>query len=164
MGVQTGGPFKPRLKKITYPISEKVLNKWVANKLTLKESVNGRRHYVFHYTGSTCTNGGIQFFGDVHAVCAAARRSVVIEKGWIEFTEEQQENARKMCAYKSSGEEFIAKLKEAGRISGKSLEKIIRENVPLNPAGCFCTDAMLNHKWKWVASTIHYSIIKAEKA
>ncbi len=160
MRMQTADSFRKRVKKIEYPISAKALEKWVKHDLTLLDSENGKRHYLFHYHGSTCTNGGTPFQAGMHAVCSCKRNRVILEKGWIEFTEEQSKNAREMCASKRDDKTFFQQLQQRPGVEGKPLEKIIKENAPINAAGCFCSEPMVNHKWKWVASVIHYSILE----
>ena len=160
MRMQTEDPFRRCLQEITYPVSERALQKWMENRLELIESSEERRHYIFHFEGSTCTNGGIHFHGRIHAVCSVKKHKVILERGWIDFDPEQIPKAKEMCAYKSSGEPFLEKLKEDTKFSGNPLEKIIRGRMPENAAGCFCSEAMINHKWKWTAATIHYSILQ----
>ena len=148
-------------KKFPYPVAVRALEKWANNNLE-KGLEDGNSHYVFLYTGSTCTNGGTPFEARLHAVISGGNESPVIEKAWIEIPEDQQGPASGMCAIKGANSEkagmFFNRLAQPADFSGRDLESVVLEEKSMNFAGCFCNRSHVNQKWQMALSTIHFDL------
>ena len=147
------------MKQVRYPVSERALSKWARKKICLLEQVKNRYHYVFHFEGSTCNNGGVPFHADIHAVCKIGDEEIEFENGWFDISNAGQKAVKEMCGFSNKGEDLFETLKKKPQFAGKNIEKIITDSFPVNAAGCFCNQGMRNHKWLWVLSTIHYAFI-----
>ena len=145
-------------KDFVYPVAERALQKWKSNNLDRVGESSDKSHYRFLFNGSTCNNGGTPFKAYLHVEVADAQSDQIIEKAWIEIPEDQQESAREMCGFRSSGNAFISSLANFPKLEGRTISEVLSEDIPLNHAGCFCTEPMVNQKWRMALSTIHYSI------
>jgi len=150
--------------EIKYPVASRALKKWVQNQLKSEELEPGKIHYKYEYHGSTCNNGGVPFTAILHAVVSEGEGCGIIDEAWIEIPEDQQENAAQMCSAPGKTAEeaqpFFKRLAEPAKFTGRTLEDVIMEDVPLNFAGCFCGVPHINQKWKIALSTIHYSRVQ----
>ena len=147
----------------TYPVAERALEKWRSNNLKLIESTDGCEHYQFEYRGSTCNNGGTPFGANLHMIVDSASEDISVANAWIEIPDEYLEGAKEMCGFRSSGEQFLEDLNDKAEFISKKLDDIILDNSPINHAGCFCTEPMLNQKWKMALSTLRYALAKRDE-
>lgn len=142
---------------MNYPVSERALEKWSQQQLEQVDDSTWR----FEYHGSTCSNGGDAF----DAWLLVQLEGDAIARAWVEIPEESKVAASKMCAAKSSPDAFIAQLaKSVASLEGKTIETVLAEDEPTNPAGCFCTGQMVRHKWNLALSTIHYHLANSVRA
>lgn len=144
---------------IQYPVAERAIRKWSAERLERIDDENGQLHLLFRYRGSTCTNGGSPFEAHLHVRVGSwcAPQDAVVESAWIEIPDNQRGPAGAMCAAVRDGG-FFDRLAEPAEFSGSRLEEVILEDVPVNYAGCFCAPPMVNEKWKLALSTVHYAL------
>ncbi len=152
-------------KDFVYPVAVRALQKWKNNNLDMVDHANGTAHYRFLFNGSTCNNGGTPFKAYLHVeldISRSERGEPLVNKAWIEIPEDQLEGAKEMCSVRNGGDDFIASLSEFPKLQGRSVADIITEDIPLNNAGCFCTEPMINQKWRMALSTIHYAMNGAE--
>ena len=145
--------FSTRL--LEYAIPTDALTRWSQASLSMASVADGRRHYSFKFVGSTCIGGGRPIHATLHALLRAWPRGVVVENGWIEIAPDDA-GLRETCDYQTRREELIEDLSRPPDFCGKTLEEILTSPLPVNPAGCFCTRAMTNHKWRQMLSTIHF--------
>jgi len=142
-----------------YPVAERALKKWAAEKLESLDSEENREHYRFLYEGSTCNNGGAPFQSFFHVRIG---KDQTIEQAWIDIPADQEEAACLMCASPShkpeEAREFIDGFRRDADCTGMTLEAAIQEEQALNFAGCLCYKAMVHQKWKMALSTIHYAL------
>lgn len=127
---------------MTYPFPERALKKWISLYLTPPQE--GDNLYIFDYHGSTCRNGGDEFRA-LFKVRVDKDRVMINPE--IEIPPEEQPRADRMCAQ--------GYLTYRGP-EGESLEEFINRDLPQNFAGCLCTSAQINHKWRMVASALLY--------
>lgn len=146
---------------LDYAIPVSALARWSQTSLSLEPMADGGRHYRFRFAGSTCVGGGLPIHATLHALLRAHARGIVMENGWIEIGAEDA-GLRETCGYHADREQLIESLLRPPDFCGKTLEEILTAPMPVNPAGCFCTRAMLNHKWRQMLSTIHYTLRRAE--
>lgn len=151
-----------------YPVAEAALAKWVRERLVRFDpatradgranSGRGLENFVFRYTGSTCSNGGSAFEAHMYVCVDAAPPSdggSCVVDAWIEFPPHTIESAARMCAARNG---LFARLSEPAPFCGRPLEDVVQEKAPMNYAGCFCTQPMINEKWKQALSTVHYAL------
>ena len=153
----------PRVQSITYPIPSRALDNWWKFAMKRSTLVGGATHYTFRFRGSTCTNCGKPIESLLHAVLRPGAGGMTIEQAWVEFDEEDEGHPR-MCEYNKRGKALLEDLKQPAAFCGQALEAAIAGLGEVNPAGCFCTAAMVNHKWRQMLCAIHYGLMQAEKA
>lgn len=141
---------------VDYDIPEAVLRTWADNCLTCVDGKDGERRYRFQFEGSTCMDGGAAFTANMQILLVREQRGVVVKDALIFFPEQDMGTVSKMCAYQDRGREFIEGLQSSPSFCGQTLEEALNQPVPTNPAGCFCTPPMVNHKWRLALSTLHY--------
>ena len=149
-------------RDITYPVAVRALEKWKNNNLDILERSAGAVHFRFLFNGSTCSNGGTPFKAFLHAVFNSSEMDPHISNAWIEVPEDQIENVKEMCGFKQEGEEFLAKLSDFEKMRGRAVSDILAEEIDLNHAGCFCTEPMINQKWRMALSTMYYTLAQEE--
>ena len=148
------------MKQLRYPVSERVLEKWMRERIYLLEGNENRYHFIFPFEGSTCNNGGVPFHTDIHAVCGVKDTKIEFERGWFGFSKTGLETAKEMCGFNQDGDAFFEILKKNPPFAGSGIAEIVTDTLPVNAAGCLCTEAMRNQKWVWVLSTIHYAFAR----
>lgn len=146
------------LKDFAYPVAVRALEKWKNNNLELVEKSEGSTHFRFMFKGSTCNNGGTPFKAYLHAILNSSESDPHVSKAWIEIPENELENAKEMCGFRQQGSDFLTRLNNFKRMEGRAIREILAEEVDLNHAGCFCTEPMINQKWRMALSTMHYSL------
>ncbi len=145
-------------RDFAYPVAVRALEKWKNNYLELVERSAEVIHFRFLFNGSTCSNGGTPFTAYLHAELNSSELDPHVRKAWIEIPQNEIENVREMCGFRQSGEEFLDKLENFQVLEGKAVRDILAEEPELNHAGCFCTEAMINQKWRMALSTMYYAI------
>ncbi|MBT4497721.1 MAG: hypothetical protein HOC74_08365 [Gemmatimonadetes bacterium] len=153
-----------KVKYVDYEIPETALGKWADQCLTCLADEGDKRRYRFIFEGSTCMDGGEPYNAHIQVLLEGTERGVVVADGLISFAEEDMDAAKKMCEYLGEGEEFFQALQKAPPFCGRTLEEILAEPMPVNPAGCFCTEPMVNHKWRLALSTLHYALAQEAAA
>jgi len=161
---ESGGSLAAKVKYVDYGIPESALEKWADQCLTCLADEGDKRRYRFTFEGSTCMDGGDPYHAHMQMLLAGTERGVVMTDGLIFFAEEDMDAARKMCEYLSDGEAFFQALQKSPAFCGRTLEEILAEPLPVNPAGCFCTEPMINHKWRLALSTLHYALAQEAAA
>jgi len=63
-----------------------------------------------------------------------------------------------MCAYLDNPGRYIAQLKAYRPLLGSPLHEALAWQTSVSPAGCLCTRASQDHKWRIVLQTIHYAL------
>lgn len=153
---QYSGSWVGKANYVDYKIPETALCKWADQCLSCLHDGAGERRYCFAFTGSTCMDGGKPYTANMQITVAVSGDRVVVRDALIFFREEDLPAAAQMCEYQKRGEEFFRQLQQSPPFCGKTLEEILAVPAPLNPAGCFCTEPMVNHKWRLALSTVHY--------
>ena len=152
-------------KDFVYPVAVRALEKWKNNNLDRVGHANGTAHFRFLFNGSTCNNGGTPFKAYLHVELDIARSGgsdPMVNRAWIEIPEDQLDGAQEMCGVRNGGDAFLESLSEFPKLQGRSITDILSEDVPLNHAGCFCTEPMTNQKWRMALSAIHYTMNSGE--
>ena len=87
----------------------------------------------------------------------------LVTDAWIEIPDQYIEGAKEMCSYRSDGEKFLKSLNAKAGFIHRKLDDIILEDTPINHAGCFCTEPMLNQKWRMALTTLRYALAKRDE-
>jgi len=151
-----------KVKYVDYGIPESALEKWADQCLTCLLDEGDKRRYRFTFEGSTCMDGGEQYSAHMQVLLEGNERGVVVAEASISFAEEDLNAAMKMCEYQGEGDEFFQALQKSPPFCGRTLEEALAEPMPINPAGCFCTEPMVNHKWRLALSTLHFVLAQKE--
>jgi hypothetical protein len=141
-----------------YDVPEAALRKWAEKCLTCLHDQNGECRYRFQFQGSTCMNGGHPFTAHLQILLRREERGLVIRDALIFFAQEDMGVVTRLCAYEERGQAFLDELQTAPSFCGQTLEEALSQPLPTNPAGCLCTQPMVNHKWRLALSTLHYSL------
>ena len=143
---------------VDYDVPEEALRKWAGQCLECVQSGDAERTFRFRFEGSTCMNGGDPFTAELQIRLAREARGMVITEASIAFPAAQMEAAGAMCAFRDRGQVFLDGLRTAPWFCGQTLEEALSRSVPTNPAGCLCTEPMVNHKWRLALCTLHYAL------
>ena len=146
------------LKDFAYPVAIRALEKWKNNNLEEIERSEGSIHFRFLFNGSTCSNGGTPFKAYLHAVLNSSASDPHVRRAWIEIPTDELENVREMCGFKQDENGFLDKMTHFKHMEGRAVREILAEEVDLNHAGCFCTEPMVNQKWRMALSTMFYAL------
>ena len=145
-------------RDISYPVAVRALEKWKNNNLKIVDRSESVIHFRFLFNGNTCSNGGTPIKVYLHAVLNSSETDPHIVKAWIEIPENEMENAMEMCGFKKDGDEFLRKLSRFESMEGRAVREILNDESEINHAGCFCTNPMINQKWRMALSTMHYAL------
>ena len=146
------------LGDFSYPVAVRALEKWKNHYLELVARSTDTVHFRFLYNGSTCSNGGTPFTAYLHAELNSSAADPHVKRAWIEIPPNEIENVSEMCGYKKYGEGFLDKLGHFKSLEGRAVREILAEEPDLNHAGCFCTEPMINQKWRMALSTMYYAL------
>jgi hypothetical protein len=161
---QCSGSWSGKVQYVDYRIPKATLRKWADQCLTCLRDEEGQRRYRFAFEGSTCTDGGKPYTANMQIALDVSEGRVIVRDALIFFSEEDMPAAAQMCEYQQRGEEFFRQLQQPPAFCGRPLEEILAAPASLNPAGCFCTEPMVNHKWRLALSTVHYALEQEEAA
>ena len=67
-----------------------------------------------------------------------------------------------MCFYRGDTTLLRAGLEANRPATGQLLDDLLAWNPETNPAGCLCTRANQDHKWRMVLHTIHFALCGEE--
>lgn len=146
-----------RVRPLRYPIAPQALANWWNFDMKRKGAADGGTQFTFRYLGSTCTNCGTPIETLLHAIIKPGPESATIARAWIEFDEDDEGHPR-MCEFNARGKALVEELGQPASFCGRTLEAAIAGLTEINPAGCFCAPAMINHKWRQMLCTIHYGL------
>jgi hypothetical protein len=141
-----------------YAFSEKALSLWTRKRLQLKFQPNHKLAARFRFEGSTCNNLGVPLIFDYHVglerdadngyrITRCSCRPADVDIG-----------CGSMCAYLDNPIEYMAQMESYKPLAGLSLSDALNWNPSVSQAGCLCTRASQDHKWRIVLQTIHYAL------
>jgi hypothetical protein len=141
-----------------YAFPEKTLALWRDKRLTLTPISEDELHAKFCMEGSTCNNMGVPLEFDFHIVLnRESTRAYRITAASCEPAANHQ-GYREMCAFLDKSDGFMAQLRSHRPMIGELLKDALKWNPQVSPAGCLCTRANQDHKWRIVLQTIHYTL------
>ena len=153
-------PTSRRAEGGSYAFPEKALTGWCDKRLQVFAESNRSLKARFRFEGSTCTNMGVPWAFDYevrleqeaegdHRIVSASCEPVTDHAGY-----------RSMCAYITKPERFMSQLKSHQPMVGQLLSEVLGWQPSVSPAGCLCTRASQDHKWRIVLQTIHFALNK----
>ncbi len=148
------------IRTLEYRLPVAALAKWANRRLSHTELAAGGRRYSFLYSGSTCANGGVPYTADLQADVVPAGGEAVLVRGAVIIPPEHRAAVATMCGSRGRAAAFLDGLAASPAFCGQSLEAILTTSLPQNPAGCFCTPPMVQHKWWLALSTVHYALAR----
>lgn len=143
-----------------YTVSVRTLARWAEENLRLQPRGNGDLAAVFSFQGSSCRNEPFELLyelvlrpeADGYRIRSAACRPAPGSPG-LEVT----------CAHRRADDELHAALGARHPVAGQRLVAVFEWRPATNPAGCLCTEASRNHKWRLVFQTVHYKLTGTEE-
>ncbi len=152
----------PVTQNASYSVNPRALSKWSRERLTLEFLPDGGVEACFRYEGTTCTNLGWPLKFDYRVKLDSPAEGYRILEARCSPASNDTGHSR-MCAYLSSGENFLAKISSEQPLLGQPLEAVLNWARASNPAGCFCESSSREHKWGLVLEVLHYALAQREK-
>lgn len=100
-------PTLTQLKPVDYDIHTNALEKWVAQLLDCKKENNNCFHFSYHYLGSTCHDGGVDFQAVLNVVLKIRSSDLVIKNAWMDFPDKYLPQAKQQCEFLKTGVKFF---------------------------------------------------------
>ena len=146
----------------SYAFPEKALAKWSDKRLKVTAQPDNELLARFRFDGSTCTNMGVPlaFDYEVRLKREAAGRHRILSSS-CEPAEEHT-GYQSMCAYLDKPDRFMTQLQAHQPLVGQILSSSLTWQSPSSPAGCLCTRASQDHKWRIVLQTLHFALEEDE--
>ncbi|BET66616.1 hypothetical protein ASA1KI_15340 [Opitutales bacterium ASA1] len=144
-----------------YAFPVRALERWAKNHLELHEERAGILRARFHFEGSTCGNIPFSLHYDVvldrtDGVPRLSALSVAPTPG--------DEGHLQMCLSREDEDALYSKLHDERPLLGRPLDDVLAWKPATEPAGCLCSTAFRNHKWRAVLETLHYALARATPA
>jgi hypothetical protein len=136
-----------------YAVSERALQKWVAERLRVQRGDDGGVIYTFALSGSTCTNRPLEVVMTV-TISADGRIESATAQPAVSDT-----GCDAMCGAANNagdGRQFLAAFGDCGEVLGLTLREAAFREWNAEPSGCFCTAGNRRHKWRNVFQALHY--------
>ncbi len=152
--------FSATMAPVQYEVDEKALLYWSENCLEVAMREPRIYRFRFTYRGSTCRNGGQEFFVYFHVLLKDTGKYLLIKDGWIDTEKEELTRTDCMCSFGPSAKTMPERMSIETAFLGKPLSSALQQKLPLNYAGCICDEPKRNQKWFIVLSSIHYAITK----
>lgn len=142
----------------SYGFPEKTLERWRSQRLRITAQPGGELLAKFRFDGSTCSNMGVALAFDYEVRLTRDGNSGYRIVRCSCRPAEGHEGYRSMCAVLDNPERHMASLESYQPFVGRSLHEVLTWRASVSPAGCLCTRASQDHKWRIVLQTIHYAL------
>jgi len=142
----------------SYAFPEKALAKWRDKRLKVTAEPNNELLARFRFDGSTCANMGLPlaFDYEVRLQPEAAGGHRILSSTCEPA--EKHSGYQSMCAFLDKPERYMTQLRAHQPLVGQSLSSALTWQSPTSPAGCLCTRASQDHKWRIVLQSVHYAL------
>ena len=147
----------------SYAFPEKTLTRWRDKRLRVIAQPNHELLATFRFDGSTCTNMGIPLAFD-YKVRLKIEKQGQKETGPHRILNltcapaKDHTGYQSMCAYLDKPARLLTQLSAHQPLLGQLLSETLTWQPPASPAGCLCTRASQDHKWKIVLQTLHFAL------
>ncbi len=139
-----------------YVIRQETLRKWAEKHLVMR-AVGDQIDCDFLYTGSTCSNGGVEILARLHFVVRPECQDYRIVDAEIS-TRSGDVGLEMSCQYQLEGDEFLTRHLDDCAVVGHLLSEFVQRDVECAPSGCFCQSPNVMHKCQMALQTIHYAL------
>ncbi|ACB77612.1 hypothetical protein [Opitutus terrae] len=147
-------PFPPSPH---YSVSERALQKWSRERVTLERRADGSLTARFRFDGTTCSNMGRPLAFDYTVELSPEASGRVIRRTECTPTADD-EGHRFMCAYLNDPAALMQAIATEKPLLGQPLDAVLRWSRVAAPSGCHCTAASRAHKWGLALEAIHYTL------
>jgi hypothetical protein len=138
-----------------YAFPEKALSRWRDTRLRITAQGADELLATFHFDGSTCSNMGIPLEFDYKVALRRDRNHGYHLVNCDCEPSDDHMGYQSMCAFLDKPERFMSQLAAHHPMIGRPLHEALTWRAPTSPAGCLCTKASQDHKWRIVLQTIH---------
>ncbi|MBX3427901.1 MAG: hypothetical protein KF688_19635 [Pirellulales bacterium] len=161
--IQVDRPTAAMQPPPAYAFPLKTLSLWRTKRLTItgggSAGDSGRSvAAVFRFDGSTCTNMGVplafEYRVELQRELGGAYRIV----GCDCAPAADRPGYQSMCRYLDAPRQYMDELAAYRPLVGSLLDEALAWNPPTSPAGCLCSQASQDHKWRAVFHTIHFAL------
>lgn len=146
-----------------YTVNRKALQRWAADRLSLRAEDDGSTIATFRYDGTTCTNMGRPLAFD-YCVRLGPRRDGYPIREQRCAPANGDTGHQHMCQYIENPDGLMSAIERESPLHGQPLHAVLDWRRESSAAGCFCTAASRDHKWGLVFETIHYALAQQEQA
>jgi len=142
----------------SYAFPEKALAKWRDRRLKVTAQPNHELLAIFRFDGSTCANMGIPLAFDYEV--RLKREEAGGHRILSSSCEPAEEHSgyQSMCAFLDKPERYMTQLRAHQPLVGQTLSSALTWQSPTSPAGCLCTRASQDHKWRIVFQTLCFAL------
>ena len=146
-----------------YTVNRKALQRWVGERLQLRELEDGSVDAIFRYDGTTCTNMGRPLtFNYTVRLGPRAEGYPIREQHCAPATGDTGHEY--MCQFIDDPMRLMDSIGQEKPLGGERLNAVLGWRRGSSAAGCFCEAASREHKWGLVLETIHYALVQKELA
>lgn len=150
---ETNGKSPP-----AYSFPKKTLELWRSKRLQITAEHGGRLSAKFRFDGSTCNNMGVALAFDYEVHLARDGNNGYRIEQCSCRPAEGHDGYRSMCAVLDDPERHLESLESYQPFLGRPLQEVLSWRAAVSPAGCLCTRASQDHKWRIVLQTIHFAL------
>ncbi|MEO2047746.1 MAG: hypothetical protein ABGX16_14370 [Pirellulales bacterium] len=142
----------------SYAFPKKALSKWRDKRLRVTAEPNNELLAIFRFDGSTCTNMGLPLAFDYKV--RLKREQAGGHRILSSSCEPAEEHLgyQNMCAFLDKPKRYMTLLRAHQPLVGQPLSEVLAWQSPTSPAGCLCTRASQDHKWRIVLQTLHFAL------
>lgn len=145
-----------------YRTNRRALQRWAAERLSLRSGEGGSVDAVFHYDGTTCTNMGRPLAFEYRVKLGPRAEGYPIREQHC-TPSASDTGHQHMCQYIENPQALMSTITQEKPLQGERLNGILEWRRDASAAGCFCTAASREHKWGLVFETIHYALVQQEQ-
>ena len=145
-----------------YAVNARALQKWAAERLTLKRSEDGGVDALFRYDGTTCTNLGRPLAFHYNLRLGPREQGFPVRQQRCAPAPDDEGHAY-MCEYIRDREGLMTAIDAEKPLLGQPLSAALSWRPASSAAGCYCEAGSREHKWALVLETVHYALTQTEK-
>lgn len=150
-------PVVPRNGSPTYSVNAKALQRWAAERLTLREHADGSIEARFRFDGTTCSNLGRPLAFD-YVVTLGQRADGYPIRGELCSPAPGDTGHTQMCQYLANPAQLMDAIGREKPLLGRPLAEVLDWRRAPVSTGCYCDPAARQHKWGLALETIHYAL------
>jgi hypothetical protein len=143
-----------------YGFPDRTLQLWRNKRLRITAERGGELLATFRFDGSTCSNMGVALSFDYQVRLARNGSDGYRIVDCSCRPTEGHEGYLSMCAVLDDPERHMESIESYKPFLDRPLHEVLAWQASLSPAGCLCTRASQDHKWRIVLQTIHYALEK----